>query len=251
VKPIALQLYTLRQAAAENLFGVLKQVAEIGYKGVEPAGLHGHDPREVRKCLDDLGLVCPSAHTEAVTAENLARQVDTAAALGCRTLIWGAGRNAFGSAEQVRAAAEGFQAAAALLKPHGLKAGYHNHWWEMADLAGGPAYEAFLAWAPDAAAELDLYWAADFGRVDVPALVRRIRPRVALVHVKDGPLERDAPQTAVGSGKMDIPACLAAADPDVLTWLVVELDHCATDMMQAVRDSYAYLVGAGLAEGNK
>ncbi len=34
-------------------------------------------------------------------------------------------------------------------------------------------------------------------------------------------------------------------------WLVVELDACATDMFEAVEQSYRYLVGNGLARGNK
>jgi hypothetical protein len=56
---------------------------------------------------------------------------------------------------------------------------------------------------------------------------------------------------AVGSGKMDVPAVINAADPKVLQWLVVELDNCATDMLTAVAQSYAYLTHNGLAQGNK
>ncbi|GAF97465.1 unnamed protein product, partial [marine sediment metagenome] len=40
-KPIAVQLYSVREAAAGDLIGVLEQIAAIGYAGVEPAGLHG------------------------------------------------------------------------------------------------------------------------------------------------------------------------------------------------------------------
>jgi hypothetical protein len=32
---------------------------------------------------------------------------------------------------------------------------------------------------------------------------------------------------------------------------VVELDECATDMMEAVKQSYTYLTGNGLAVGRK
>lgn len=57
---------------------------------------------------------------------------------------------------------------------------------------------------------------------------------------------KDQPMTAVGSGTVDVPACLAAADP---AWLIVELDEYAGDMMDAVRQSHAYLTGNGLAQG--
>ncbi len=55
----------------------------------------------------------------------------------------------------------------------------------------------------------------------------------------------------VGSGKQDMKKIVAAADPKVTRWLVVELDACDGDMWTAVEDSYHYLVGNGLAAGNK
>ena len=51
-----------------------------------------------------------------------------------------------------------------------------------------------------------------------------------LAHIKDGPLVKDQPHVAVGSGKMDFEPIFAAVDPDVFEWAVVELDNCATDM---------------------
>jgi sugar phosphate isomerase/epimerase len=77
------------------------------------------------------------------------------------------------------------------------------------------------------------------------------KARLPILHIKDGMLEKDGPMTAVGSGKLDMPAIIGAADPTVLEWLVVELDRCATDMMEAVRQSYAYLTAQGLATGTK
>ena len=56
---------------------------------------------------------------------------------------------------------------------------------------------------------------------------------------------------AVGSGKVDVPAVIGAADPGTVEWLVVELDACATDMMTAIRESYEYLIGNNLAEGRR
>ena len=52
-----------------------------------------------------------------------------------------------------------------------------------------------------------------------------------------------------GQGRVDIPACLRAADPGVLQWLVVELDAYAGDMLDAIGQSYRYLVENGLGCG--
>jgi sugar phosphate isomerase/epimerase len=46
--------------------------------------------------------------------------------------------------------------------------------------------------------------------------------------------------TAVGEGTVDMPAVLEAAQAHA-EWLIVELDECATDMMEAVDKSYRYL----------
>jgi hypothetical protein len=48
---------------------------------------------------------------------------------------------------------------------------------------------------------------------------------------------------------MDIAKVVAAADPAVTRYLIVELDSCGTDMLTAVADSYRYLIGEGLASG--
>jgi hypothetical protein len=56
--------------------------------------------------------------------------------------------------------------------------------------------------------------------------------------------------TALGEGVVDIPGVIAAGAGST-EWLVVELDRCATDMMEAVNKSYKYLIAKGLARGSK
>jgi len=251
MKPISLQLYSVRELTEKDFFAALKQVAEIGYKGVEFASLHDAKPAELRKVLDDLGLVASSAHTPLPTRESINEVVEVARTLGYDMVVSGKRPEDFKTVDAVRAAADAFQQAAELLKPHGLRMSYHNHWWEFEPIDGTLAYEMFLERAPDVYSQLDIYWAAHFGDVDVAQIVRKHAARLPTLHVKDGPLVEGLPHVAVGAGKMDIPACVEAADPNVLEWLIVELDHCATDMLTAVRDSCIYMVTHGLAEGRR
>jgi sugar phosphate isomerase/epimerase len=72
--------------------------------------------------------------------------------------------------------------------------------------------------------------------------------RAPLLHLKDGPVSKDLPMTAVGKGKLDWKSIVAAGDGNS-EWLIVELDSCATDMMEAVKDSYQYVTSEGLARG--
>ena len=248
MKPIALQLYTLRQAAEEDFIAILKQVAEIGFQGVELAGLYGRSPGEIRKVLDDLGLVVCSAPDAVPTPGGVDEVVETAKTLGYDTVIACVVQDRFKTLDDIKAVADELQSGAELLAPHGMRMAYHNHWWEFDELDGRLKYDILLDLAPDVLCEIDVYWASNFGKIDVPAVVASYAARLPLLHVKDGLLVPDpeAPHTAVGAGKVDIPAAIGAADPAVLEWLIVELDRCATDIVQAVRDSYQYLASSGL-----
>jgi len=248
-KPLAVQLYSLRQRGEKDLFGVLKDVAAFGYVGVEFAGLYGHAPSAVRKVLDDLGLVVCSAHCPVPTRENLNEMVDTAGTLGYTRIVSGKWIEHFATVDAIQATAAEFQAAAELLKPHGLRLGYHNHWVEVENRDGRLGLELFLELAPDVFSEMDIYWACHFGDSDPAAAIAACRPRVELLHVKDGPLTQGQPHTAVGDGNVNLAACLAATDPARMDWLIVELDECATDMTEAVKRSAQYLVTNGLAKG--
>jgi sugar phosphate isomerase/epimerase len=251
MKPLSIQLYTVREAAAKDFPGVLKKIAAVGYKGVEFAGLHNFKPAEIRKVLDDAGLVASSSHTALPTKDNLQELVDTAGALGYKFIITGKGPDDFKTLDGIKAAAGQFQAAAALLKGTGLALGYHNHWWEMDLVEGRLGLEWFLELAPDVFSQVDVYWATNFGAVNTAKLVRAHKKRIPILHLKDGCLTPRHPHTAVGKGRLKMGPIVKAADAKVLQWLVVELDECATDMMQAVEDSYTYLTSQGLAAGNK
>lgn len=249
--PISIQLYTVREYAEKDFRGVLKTLADIGYTGVETAGLHGFPTTEVKNWLDEYGLVCSSAHSGIeFTSDAVDEIVATAKTLGYNYLIGGVGE--WGTVANVDKNVATCRASAALVKPFGMKVGVHNHWLELDVLENGKiGLDYFLEQNPDAFSELDIYWACNFGLVDVPAFIARNKKDLDLLHIKDGTLERNIPHTAVGKGKVPIVDCLKAADPNVTKWAVVELDECATDMWQAVKDSYDFLTGTGLVSGNK
>ena len=251
MKPISIQLYSVREAAAQDFPGTLRKIAEIGYKGVEFAGLHGHDATEIAKLVRDLGLEVSSSHTGLPTPQTIGEIVGVEATLGNKRVISGFGPDDFKTVDAVKAAAAKFTLAAELLRPHAMTFGFHNHWWEFDTLDGKYVYDILLEEAPTVFSELDVYW-CKFGKADPVATVSKHKAQLPLLHIKDGMLEEGKHvHTAVGSGLMDMPAIIGAADPNVLEWLIVELDACETDMMEAVRKSYEYLTSSGLGEGNK
>jgi len=51
--PVALQLYSVREACSRDLPGTLEAVAEMGYEGVEFAGYYDRSADDLRKMLDN------------------------------------------------------------------------------------------------------------------------------------------------------------------------------------------------------
>ena len=46
--PVAIQVYSVRDDAANDLRGTLEKIKEMGYDGVEFAGLYGNSPEDIR-----------------------------------------------------------------------------------------------------------------------------------------------------------------------------------------------------------
>lgn len=250
-KPVGVQLYSLREECAEDFAGVLKSVAAMGYKGVELAGLYGHKPEEVRAMVEDLGMVVASNHGPWPQTKDVNEIVDTALGLGTKVIVASFGPDHFKSLDGIKEVAEATNRMVEQLEKEKVSLALHNHWWEFERLDGRLLYDIMMEMCPGVKAEMDIYWAANFGAEDPAEQTRKHADRVVLMHVKDGPLVQDAPHVALGEGQIDVPAVIQAADPKVLQWLIVELDHCATDMEAAVAASYRYLISEGLAEGNK
>jgi sugar phosphate isomerase/epimerase len=240
LKPIAIQLYTVREAAEQDFPAVLRRVAEIGYKGVEFAGLHGHKPSEITAIVNELGLQVVSSHTSLPTSDNYQQIVDTETALGNKRIISGFGPEQFSSADGCKQAIDQFNEAVDLLKPYGLTFGMHNHWWEFQTIGGNYIYDVIMKEAPGIFSELDVYWTA-YAKADPVEIVSRYKSRLPLLHIKDGTLKENAPHTAIGDGVLNIPAIINAADPNVLEWLIAELDEYDGDMFDAIKRSYDFL----------
>jgi sugar phosphate isomerase/epimerase len=239
--PIALQLYSLREAAAQDYAAVVRKVAEMGYQGVETAGFPGTTPEAAGKLFGELGLKVPSAHVfPPPTGDKLKEALDTLAAIGCRRIISGFGPKDFASVELTMHSIDILNQAHSEAAAHGIRFGVHNHWWEYVQVEGIYPYELMLKHLhPEIEFEVDTYWVRTAG-VDPAQVVSRMGKRASLLHMKDGPAVKDQPMTAVGDGVVDVPAILAAGKGNA-EWLIVEIDRCATDMAEACRKSYEYL----------
>ncbi len=249
--PISVQLYSVREASLENFDQVLELIAKIGFKGVEPFNLFGKSPTEFKKQVNDLGMEVSSTHFPWVTrSPDISQVADIVKTLGLNRVPGGFGPDDFKDMDALNRTIDTTQKVVDALKPYDLTLFLHNHHWEYEPINGRTGYHYLQDAVPEVEFQIDTYWAANFGKNDPVEEVTRVRERMPLAHIKDGPLVRDQPHVAVGSGKMDFKPIFAAVDPDVFEWAVVELDNCATDMLTAVAMSYKYLTENNMAKGN-
>jgi sugar phosphate isomerase/epimerase len=235
---LSVQLYTVRNALAEDFDGTLERIAGFGFTQVEPFGFTNF--LDGLRKLGQHGLTAPTTHMGLVNGD-LDEIFAAAQDLGIGTVIEPAVRaEHWQDADAIAATADKLNAAAEKAAQHGLRVGYHNHWWEIESSVNGKHGLEVLAdhLAPEVVLELDTYWAYA-GGADVPALLGRLGSRVVALHVKDGDGSTDnKKQVAVGSGTLPVWDFIDAA-PDALR--VVELDDSEGDLLDAVRDSRAYL----------
>ena len=244
--PPALQLYSVREQLARGRAPVLRRIAAFGYGAVELYDVRT-DPERLRADLDEVGLAVCAVHAKALGEDAGVLLRGTQAVGGGTVIVPSVPRERFADADAIAALAVELNESAAKAADYGLRLGYHNHEFELASRIGGRTGLEVLADALDPAVilEVDTYWAAVGGQ-DVPELLGRLGGRVRYLHVKDGPVTRQDPQTAVGSGRMPVAEILAACPS--AEWHVVELDRCATDMLTAVGDSLAWLAEHDLAK---
>lgn len=240
--PVALQLWTVREAVAADADRALARVRAAGFTAVELAPLPpGVDPARLAGLLAGHGLAVVSIHADLPAPETVAELARLSRECRCAKVVWhGWPRDPrFGSPAGVRELAAACNAAAALARDHGLALGVHNHWWEFEPVGGDrPVRLLHEALRPDVFWQLDVYWAQTAG-ADPAAAAAELGTRVRSVHWKDGPCVHGRPMTALGEGRVDVPRVLGAlAGP--ADW-VVELDECATDPLEAARRSRAYL----------
>ena len=249
--PIALQLYTIRDLLAQDYEGTIRKVADFGYVGVETANMFADSPASTAKLFGELGLTVTSAHSQLPLGDQKQEVIDAMGALDCKRLIlpWQP-TELFQSVDGIKRVCDSLNEASAVAKTNGFQVGYHNHWFEYELVEDRIPADVMLEHLdPDVFLEVDVYWVQTAGQNPIE-VVRRLGSHAPLLHIKDGPCKIEAAMTALGEGVVDIPSVVAAGTGST-EWLIVELDECATDMMEAVSKSYQYLIRKGLARGNK
>lgn len=223
--PIALQLYTVREALATNLEGTLKELSNIGYRYVELAGTAGKTVAEFKALLAKYNLTPIAMHSSLVgLTADLPKTIQDAKAFGIKYLV--CSFLTVPEREDYTKSASLLADAADKLEAQGLHLAYHNHSFEFDPTPQGQRGLDIIyntTQGRKLQAELDIYW-VQHGHDDPMKWMNKLNGRIPLLHVKDMDHTEKRGFAEVGTGTVDIKGAVALAPQVGVKYLIIEQD---------------------------
>ena len=251
---LGVQLYTVRNIIEKDPASVLKSIADIGYAEVEATS---GNLDKIWSDLQKTSLKPVSVHVET--------GIWNAGGDALTTLLSGLKQKGFqyavypyvppaqrGGLDVFKKLADTLNRSGEAAQAQGLKFCYHNHAFEFEPMGGTTGLETFMnqTSSQNVGLELDVFWVVTAGH-DPLKLLQKYSGRIPLLHLKDRAKgssaqynEKVPPATfkEVGSGSIDIPAVLKAADQAGVKHYFVEQDQTPGDPIASLRKSYEYLI---------
>lgn len=188
---IGLELFSVRQELAQDLFGTVRRVATVGYEAVEFfSPYYQWEPgyaRQVRQLLDEVGMKAPSTHNGAnvFTPEGLKKAIELNQILGSTLIVMASAGRDVQTLDDWKRVAERLSVAAETLRPLGMRAGFHNHQVEFTPLGGTRPMDVLAKGTPqDVVLQFDVGTCIDAGQ-DPVAWITANPGRIRSIHCKD------------------------------------------------------------------
>ena len=266
--PVAVQVYSVRDDAKADLRATLEKIRDMGYDGVEFAGLYGNSPADIKAMLDEIGLTAVSAHVPFADLRRDAKGVIADyVTLGCKWIAvpYLDKEDRPGSGDFDKTIAD-IEAIGKEAKAQGIQLLYHNHDFEFVKV--GQEYALDILYSSISAdylqTELDTCW-VKVGGEDPAQYIMKYANRSPLVHLKDfkgsksenmyGLIGKsDKAETSstfelrpVGFGVQEWPSILEASEKAGAQWVIVEQDSAtmgksALESLKFARD-YLKILG--------
>ena len=264
---IALQLYSIRDAVnGENVNEIFASLREMGYEGIELAGLYGMSAEELKAAADAAGLSLVSAH---ISYNDLMSNRDEWIAdlkiMNCPQAVIPHMQTSNLPGGENWAEAEGnIRSIAKSMKDAGILLAYHNHDFEFEKV--GDEYKLDMLYSiftkDELKTQLDTCW-VNVGGENPVAYVEKYAGRAPTVHLKDftgvkngcpyaligvegGPTDTGTFEfRPCGSGVQDFAAILEASEKAGADWCIVEQDSpsMGKSSLQCAEMSIKYLKG--------
>ena len=137
-KPVALQLYSVRDDISSDFAGTVNKIHKMGYDGVELSDTCGLNAAEIRSILEETELVPISAHVPPFELfNNTQKTIEYYVALGCKYIAFPWMPEEMRTDESVFAeTVKKIAAAGKYACDHGITLLYHNHDFEFRTFGG-------------------------------------------------------------------------------------------------------------------
>lgn len=237
IPQISVQLWSVKHDLKNDFKGTLKQIADMGFDGVEFAGDYGpykKDAQGLKDFLDGLGLKVSAAHINFVAfdAENFEQSVAFYKALETDTLIVAWDDRAWDSLKVDSLIAD-LNKLFTSLKAEGFHFGYHNHAQEFDAYNGATYWDHIAKSTPkDFVLQMDVGWVT-LAEKDPIEYINRYPNRTLTTHIKAklpraiaDKMATNGKRQIVGDDITDWPAVLKA---DITVggtkWFVIEQEE--------------------------
>jgi sugar phosphate isomerase/epimerase len=232
----------------------LRQIAAIGFQEIEPwHAAYSIPADQLRKDIVGSGLKVSSGHFEYTDLQaDLAGQLAYAKALGLKWMVCPMlPKSQWTSADGFHTAARQFNEWAKRVNDMGMHFAFHNHDYEFRKFDGTTGYDILLQETDPNIVfyEMDCYWITQAG-YDPLEMLNRLGRRVRMLHIKDRkpgfPSSNDMSEssahfTEVGTGGINWPKLLAAAERLQIEHYFIEQDYISGPPLESLRVSYNYL----------
>lgn len=254
LQTIGCQLYTVRNVLPEKPAEILQAIDAIGYREAE---FNYADVGKILAPMRATHLKPVSMHVDLKIGmqgsdDEIARMVDGIKAAGVTYAVFPyvppADR---GNLDKTRAFAERLNSIGSRCHAAGLTFCYHNHCFEFEPMEGTTRFQVLMDHTDKklVALEMDAFWVSVGGH-DPVEILEKMKGRVPLVHLKDKAsgtpvmYKESVPKATfqeVGSGVLDWPKILRAANATGVKHYFVEQDQTPGDPLDSLRQSFRYL----------
>jgi sugar phosphate isomerase/epimerase len=228
--------FGINNAPWEQFSAALGRIREMGYDGIQLAGLQNRDPAAIRRRCEELGLALRSMHigndqvaaytppplpqgqtlpagerppfqyaaTAAYTPTGIVQvaraMLPRARDAGVqRAMIGHSGWENLSSLDNIKRWCEAMNQANQIAQRTGLQLSYHSHDLDFRPVSGQTPFDLMVAGTdPSLRYELDVGWCA-FGGADPVAVINRHYARLASLHLRD---LRDQQLVVIGAGNV-------------------------------------------------
>ncbi len=242
---VGLQLYSLRDVINKDPKGVLKSVADFGYKKLETFGYKegkqfGLPVKEYGDYVKSLGMKTVSGHYGIdIVINSWEKTCADAKAIGQEYVVvpW-LNEEYYNTLDVLKKTCAIINKGAVVAKQNGLRMGYHNHAFEFKQVEGQVIFDVMMKELDPklVSMEMDLFWVVNAGQ-DPLQYIEKYPGRFEQWHVKDMDKSDRNKNADVGTGSIDFKKIFTLAKKSGMKHFYIEQETYPGTSTDSVKSS--------------